>query len=297
MRVSRSLIILAATLLVAGAIACAADRDADQTIAADPHGVVEVSNFGGRVEVAGWDQPQVSVHTSSSDDVSGINVHSDHGRTTIKVRLHGFFEGGDADLKIKIPRGSELDVTTVSADVISTGVLGAQRLKTVSGSIRADVAADVEAKTVSGSVTLRGQGKPAELRVSSISGNIRLDHGAGDLEATSIGGNLEVELDPGHSMRGRTTSGNMYIRGEFVKDADFDLQTVSGNIRLHVGIDEGLDYEASTFSGSIRNCFNAHAERASEYGPGERLVGTLGKGGGHLWVKTMSGGIDLCNKQ
>jgi Toastrack DUF4097 len=296
MRVSPSFSILVVTLVAASAAAHASDRDSDQTVSADPRGAVEVSNFGGRVEISGWDQPQVSVHTFSSDDVTSVDVHSDHGRTTIKVRLHGFFSGGDADLKIKIPRTSELEVTTVSADVISTGVLGAQRLKTVSGRIRAEVTADVEAKTVSGDVTLRGAGRSGELHASSISGSIRLEHGAGDVEATTVSGVLDVELDPGRTVRARTTSGPMYIRGKLAKDADLDLQTVSGNIRLHAGVDGGLEYEASTFSGSIHNCFNAQAERTSQYGPGERLVGTLGKGGGRAWLKTMSGGIDLCDR-
>jgi DUF4097 and DUF4098 domain-containing protein YvlB len=299
MRISRSLFILAVPLLAASAAAHASDvsdRDSDQTVAADPHGVVEVSNFGGRVEVSAWDQPQVSVHTFSSNDVTNVDVRTDHGRTTIKVRLHGFFSGGDADLKIKIPKSSELDVTTVSADVISIGVLGAQRLKTVSGRIRADIAGDVEAKTVSGDVTLRGAGKTEELHASSISGSIRLEHGAGDVEATTVSGVLDVELEPGRMIRARTTSGPMYIRGKLAKDADLDLQTVSGNIRLHAGAEGGLDYEASTFSGSIRNCFNAQTERTSQYGPGERLVGTLGKGGARAWLKTMSGGIDLCDR-
>lgn len=293
---SRSFSILAVALLGVSAAGHASDHDSDQTVAADPQGVVEVSDFGGRVEVSGWDQPQVSVHTSSSEDVTNVEVHSHHGRTTIKVRLHGFFSGGDADLKINIPRASELDVTTVSADVISNGVLGAQRLKTVSGRIRADISADVEAKTVSGDVTLRGVGKPEALHASSISGSIRLEHGAGDVEATTVSGVLDVELEPGRLIRARTTSGPMYIRGKLAKDAALDLQTVSGNIRLHAGVEGGLDYEVSTFSGSIRNCFNAHAERTNQYGPGQRLVGTLGNGGAHAWLKTMSGGIDLCDR-
>lgn len=291
----RSLCTVAVALLAASACLHASDRGSDQTIAADPRGVVEVSNFAGRVEVSGWDQPRVSVHTSSSGDVTGVDVRSDRGRVTIKVRLHGFFAGGDADLNIKIPRASELDVTTVSADVISTGVLGTQRLKTVSGGIRADVSAEAEAKTVSGDVSLRGAGKPADLHVSSISGSIRLERGAGDLEATTVSGTLDAELDPGRSVRARTTSGSLYIQGKLAKDADLDLQTVSGSIRLRARADGGLDYEASTFSGSIRNCFNAQAER-SQYGPGESLVGTLGKGGARAWLKTMSGEIDLCDR-
>jgi DUF4097 and DUF4098 domain-containing protein YvlB len=296
MRMSLSLSSLTAVLLAATAVARAAQDDTDRTVAADPRGAVEVSDFAGRVEVSGWDQPKVSVHTFSSSDVIAVDVESNHGRTTIKVRLHGFFSGGDADLKIKIPSGSELDVTTVSADVISSGISGAQRLKTVSGHIRADVAADVEAKTVSGDVTLRGMGKRAEVHVSSISGSIRLEHGAGDLEATTVSGVLDVELDPARSVRARTTSGPMLIRGKLTKDADLDLQSVSGKIKLRAGMDDGLDYEVSTFSGSIRNCFNAQVERTSQYAPGQRLIGALGKGGARAWLKTMSGEIDLCDK-
>jgi DUF4097 and DUF4098 domain-containing protein YvlB len=297
MRMPLSFFILIPATLLVGSAARAWGRGPDQQIAADPRGIVEVSSFSGSVDVSGWDQPQVSVHSDVSDDVTNVDVHGDHGRTTITVRLHGFFAGGEAHLSIKIPRGSELDVTSVSAEVTSTGVLGMQRLKTVSGSIRADFSqADVEAKTVSGDVTLRGDGKPAGLHVSSISGSIRVARGAGDLEATTVSGALDVQLDPGRAVRARTTSGSMEVQGKLAKDAEFDLQTVSGDVKLHASAGGGYDYEVSTFSGSIRNCFNAEAERTSRYGPGERLIGTRGKGDAHVRIKTMSGGIDVCDK-
>jgi hypothetical protein len=290
--------VMAAALLAASATAHA--DNFDQQVAADPRGVVEVSNISGKVEVTGWDQPQVSVHA----DVSGgakIDVTSDHGRTIIVVRHSGNFGwgfgGGDTDLLIKIPRGSELDVTGVSADVISTGVLGTQRLKTVSGSVRADIAqADVEAKTVSGEVVLRGNGKPAEIHVTSISGNIRLEHGAGDLEATTTSGDLKVHLDPARSIRLHSISGELSLEGKLAKDADVDGQTVSGEVKLHAGSEDGFEYEVSTFSGDIRNCFHAEAERTSRYGPGWRLSGSLGHGAAHVRLKTMSADIDLCDK-
>jgi DUF4097 and DUF4098 domain-containing protein YvlB len=285
--------------LAAGAAVHAAEHSSDQQVNADPRGTVEVSNFAGRVQVSGWDKPFVSVHSNLSGDVDNVDVRSDHGRTSINVRMHGFSfgGGGEADLDIKVPRGSELDVTSVSADVISTGMSGVQRLKTVSGSIKADIAqADVEAKTVSGEVVLRGSGKPGELHATSISGGIRLEHGAGDLEATTVSGDLSVELDPGRSVRVRTTSGRMVIQGKLAKDADVDAQTVSGDVKLHAAPEGGYDYEVSTFSGDIRNCFNVEAEKTSRYGPGERLTGSRGSGAGHVRIKTMSGYIDLCDK-
>jgi DUF4097 and DUF4098 domain-containing protein YvlB len=300
MRTSLFTAAIMATLLAVSAPLHADDGVFDQQVTADPRGVVEVSNISGRIEVTGWDQPQVSVHAmlSGSDK---IDVRSDHGRTSIVVRhSSGFgfgFGGGDVDVRIKIPRGSELDVTGVSADVISTGVLGAQRLKTVSGSVRADIAqADVEAKTVSGEVVLRGNGKPAAIHITSISGSLRLEHGAGDLEATSTSGELTAQLEPGRSVRVHTISGEVSIRGKLTKDADVDGQTVSGSIRLHADDENGFEYEVTTFSGDIHNCFNAKSERTSQYGPGWRLNGSLGQGAAHVRLKTMSGDIDLCNK-
>lgn len=285
--------------LAAGTSVRASNHSSDQQVDADPRGTVEVSNFAGRVEVTGWDKPQVSVHSNLSGDIENVDVRSDHGRTSIKVHVHGwaFGPGGEADLDIKIPKGSELDVTSVSAEVTSNGVLGVQRLKTVSGSIRAELGpADAEAKTVSGEIVLRGGGKPIAVHATSISGSIRLEHGAGDLEATTVSGDLSVQLDPGRTIRMRNTSGEINVRGKLTKDADVDLQTVSGEVRLHAPPENGYEYEASTFSGDIRDCFNVKPEKTSTYGPGERLNGTLGKGGGHVRIKTMSGSIDLCDK-
>ena len=293
---------LVITLLAASAAARANDRVFDQQVAADPHGIVEISNVSGKIEVSGWDQPRVSVHAELSGHATSVDVTRDHGRTTITVRLNQVWGGlsfgnGKADLKIKVPRGSEIDATAVSADVISSNVLGAQRLKSVSGSIKADIAqADVEAKTVSGDVILRGQGKPAELHITTISGNIRLDHGAGDIEATTTSGDLNVQLDPGHSIRVRTISGRMIVNGKLMKDADLDAETVSGDVGLHAGAEDGYEYEVTTFSGNIRNCFNVETERTNRYGPGERLSGSRGKGSAHVRLKTMSGDVDLCDK-
>lgn len=297
MRMPSELFTVTAALLMAGTSARVSVNDLDQQVPADPHGTVEVSTFSGRVDVTVWDQPQVSVHSSVPSDSTNVDVRSEHGRVTITLRMHGFHAGGDADLRIKIPRGNELDVTTVSADVSSVGVLGPQRLKTVSGKITADFAqADIEAKTVSGDVDLKGQGKPVGLHASSISGNVRVEHGAGDAEATTVSGDLNMQLDPARSVRTRNTSGRTVIQGALTKDADVDAQSVSGDIRLHASPQGGYEYEVSTFSGSIHNCFSAQAERTSRYGPGERLNGARGNGSGHVRMKTMSGQLDLCDK-
>ncbi len=299
MRMALLLSTTVVALAAGGAVPASEHHSLDQQVSADLRGTVEVSNFAGRVQVTGWDKPLVSVHSNLSGDIDNVNIQSDHVRTSIKVRMHGFSYGfgGEADLDIKIPRGSELDVTSVSAEVISNGVVGVQRLKTVSGSIKAEIGpGDAEAKTVSGEIVLRGNGKPMALHTTSISGSIRLEHGAGDVEATTVSGDLSFQLDPGRTIRMRNTAGRIDIQGKLTKDADVDAQTVSGEVRLHAPAESGYGYEVSTFSGDIRDCFNVKPEKTSEYAPGERLNGTLGKGNGHVRIKTMSGSIDVCDK-
>ena len=294
-------IYIALPLVVAIGTAHAASDRYEQTVAADPKGVVEISNVSGKVEVEAWDQNQVSVSAHLDNEFQKVEVNTDRGRTSIEVRMpsaHFGFGGGDADLKVKVPRGSEVDITAVSADVTSTGVQGSQRLKTVSGSIKADFGqADIEAKTVSGDVVMRGHGgKPAQLHLTSISGSIWLEHGSGDLEANTTSGTLSAQLDTARSVRMRTIAGDVTLRGKLTKDADVDTQTVSGAIKMSTDSDSGFEYDVSTFSGDIGNCFNAKSERTSHYGPGERLMGSLGKGSAHVRLKTMSGDINLCDK-
>jgi hypothetical protein len=286
-------------LLAASAMVHADERRFDQQLPADPHGIVEISNFSGRIDVTGWDQPQVSVLAHLSGGVENLDFRSDHGRTIITVKFPNFSLGGEGvDLKVKVPRGSEVDVTAVSADVNSTGVTGQQRLKSVSGSIRADIAqADVEAKTVSGDVVLHGEGKPAELHLTTISGGIRLERGAGDVEASTTSGEISLQVDSGRSVRMRTISGDVVFRGSLAKDADVDSQTVSGGVKFHARPETAYEYEVTTFSGAIDNCFGVKSERTSRYGPGERLSGSRGDGsGGHVRIKTMSGDVNLCDK-
>jgi len=152
----------------------------DRQVPAQPRGVVEISNVTGNIEVSGWDRTEVSVHAELVGGAEGVDVSSEGGHTSIKVRTPAFSGHGGARLQVKIPKGSELDVSAVNADISTSGVLGVQRLSAVSGKISAEIAgADTELKTVSGSVQVKGHGQPARLRASTVSGDVHLEHGGG----------------------------------------------------------------------------------------------------------------------
>jgi Putative adhesin len=289
-------------------LACSGAHAADPTtfdraVAADPHGVVDVSSTAGSIEVSGWDRPEVSVHAELGADVDHVEVTSEQGRTLVRVLLRphimsSFFSMGHKDtrLRVQIPKGSELDVTTVSADVTSDGVQGVQRLRTVSGDIAAELGpADLEVKSVSGDVKLRGHGQPAQLTVGTVSGDVHLDHGAGALEATTVSGEITASLDSAHSVRAHSTSGDLRIDARLGSGADFEAQTVSGDVKVRAPSADGFQYDVATLSGDISDCFNAEPERSSHYGPGHNLRGTRGAGSAHLRLRTMSGDVELCD--
>ena len=304
----RIVLLLPAMMVAALGSTAARAGNFERQVPADPHGLVEISNVAGKIEVSGWDQNEVSVRADFSGGVDHVDVTGDHGRTTIRVQFgHHFswFDSGGADLRIQIPRGSELNVTAVSADVTTSNIDGVQRLQSVSGQIKADLAqSDVEVKTVSGDVNLHGRRHdnrrsgepPARLRVTTISGSLRLEHGSRDLEATSVSGDLNVRLDLAREVRVRTTSGDFHFEGKLTRDANFEAQSVSGGLHVRAPAEAGYEYEVNSFSGDISDCFGAEPERTSKYAPGHRLDGTRADGSAHVWLKTMSGEVDLCDK-
>jgi DUF4097 and DUF4098 domain-containing protein YvlB len=285
-------------ILLAGTAANAADnRTFDRQVPAQPRGVVEISNVSGNIEVSGWERSEVSVHAELLGGVEGVEVSSEGGHTSIKVRQPAFYGHGGARLQVKIPKDSELDVSAVSADVSSSGVLGVQRLSTVSGNITAEIGgADVELKSVSGDVRIKGGGQSARLRASTVSGDLHLERGGGDIEAGTVNGSLIASLEEARSVRARTTSGDLRFQGTLAHGATLEASSVSGGLSVRVGADGGFAYEVSSFSGDISDCFNANPEHTSKYGPGMRLTGSRGEGMGHVRLRTMSGDVQLCDR-
>jgi hypothetical protein len=273
----------------------------EREVPAQAHGVVEISNVNGTIDVTGWDRAAVGVKAELAPDVDHVEVTSSGDRSVVRVQLrpHSHDWGHEeTHLRVQVPKDSSLEVSGVSANITSVGVTGAQRLKTVSGDITAEIGgSDIEVKSVSGSLKLRGKGQPAKLHVSTVSGDLELKHAAGDLEATTVSGEATVELDPARSVRLRSTSGDLTFEGRLLRGADFDAQTVSGDLKVRAGSEDGFQFEAASVTGDISDCFNVQAERTSEYGPGRKLNGSRGGGSGHVRLKTMSGEIELCDRK
>jgi DUF4097 and DUF4098 domain-containing protein YvlB len=270
----------------------------DRKVAADANGEVVISNVSGSIDVRGWDRNEVRVTGDLGSGVERLDLEPSEGRTVVKVVLpRGNSHDGSADIEVSVPRNSRVEVSAVSADVSSRGVLGTQRLKSVSGEITADIAGDEsEVRSVSGDVTVRGSGKPMRLRVSSVSGNLDLTNAAGSLDVVTVSGDARVQMDETSEVRGRTTSGTLEVRGKLTRDGRVDVEGVSGDIMLRLTAPGGFSTEIESFSGDIEGCLANNVERVSKYGPGVRLNIRTVEAGARVRAKTLSGDIDICDR-
>jgi DUF4097 and DUF4098 domain-containing protein YvlB len=294
--------ILAASLALAGEAAYAGTFQ--QQIAADPRGEVDVSNISGRITITGWDQSAVSVSADLPSDSRRIKLTNAHGRINVCVTYtnsdscnsSGWSgEHTSVRLEVHVPRGSELDVSGVSADITSRGVTGGQRLHTVSGDIDAQLGSgDDEVGSVSGAVELHGSGQAGTLRVTSVSGDLTITKAAGELEARSVNGRVSAEMTSARVVRLNTTSGAIDLGAALASGGTVETETVSGDQKFRVSAPSGYSYEVRTFSGDIDDCFGQRPDK-SEYGPGSRLNGTRGAGDGHIRIKSLSGDVSLCD--
>jgi DUF4097 and DUF4098 domain-containing protein YvlB len=155
---------------------------------------------------------------------------------------------------------------------------------------------DFEGKTVSGDMRLKGTSQVGDVRVSSVSGDIFLERAAGELDATSVSGDLLLDVASASSIRTRTTSGDLTLRGSMLADGSVEAETISGDVTVRVKPKAGFEYEAYSFTGDIGNCFGKHAESTSTHGPGSRLMGSMGDGHGRVRVKSMSGDVAICDR-
>jgi len=300
MRTSAFLSLAVVTVAASLALGTAQARTVQQQVSADPRGAVDVSDVSGRIEIIGWDNPQVSVTANLERDSQRLEVKSDRGRTSVRV-THGpggFVDGGgDVRLVVHVPRESEVNASSVSADIASSSVTGAQHLQSVSGEIDAELGAGTnEVKSVSGAIHLRGSGAGSgSLRVTDVSGEVKVSKLAGDLEATTISGDLDAQVAAAHSVRVHTTSGDLELNAGLERDGTIEAETVSGDQHIAASAPAGFQYEVRTFSGEINDCFGQRSERTSEYGPGRRLDGARGAGNGHVRIKSLSGDVSLCD--
>lgn len=286
-----------ATAMLTAAASHASAEEFSRTLPADARGEVEIVNVAGTVEVSGWDRSEVKVDADLGGNVEKLDFRSNGSRTLIKVVLpRGVGSSGGSDLRIKVPKDSALIINTVSAEQMIRDVRGMQRLQAVSGGIETEFGpGDLELKTVSGDIRARGDGKGL-VRATSISGDMEIIKGGPELDVNTVSGDMTVSLARLDRGRIKTTNGDLNLTAALGEDARIDAESINGDLHFTLRGTLNTEFDIETFNGDIDNCFGPKPSRSREYGPGNELRFTEGKGEGRVRIKTLNGGVMVCKR-
>jgi hypothetical protein len=298
--------VFASLAALSGPMAMAASHDVDEHRSADPQGQVEIVDVGGRVDVTGWDKPEIEVAGTLGSDTDKLEIAMAGNRTTIRVmdsdadeqhwriRVRG---RPQATLSVRVPRGSSLSASLVSADLSVRDLLGNQELQTVSGNVTTTAVHDARIHTVSGDIHLSAGADTRLLELGTVSGDLDVQGGRGDISVNTVSGEGKLSLGAITHANIKSVSGNYQIRAALASDGLLEGQSVSGDFTIEfTGGPPAADYELHSFSGDLKSCFGQKATHES-YGPGSRLSFRQGAGGAQVRIDTHSGDVSLCAQQ
>lgn len=139
---------------------------------------------------------------------------------------------------------------------------------------------------------------PAGVRFAgrTVTGDVRAEGLRARVSASSVTGGVDVQTSD--VAEASTVSGDVRVSmGRLPRDGSLRFSTVSGDVRLTLPADAGAELRANTVSGEIDTDFPMRMEASSRGNSwvrvGQRVRGTIGRGGPELEISTVSGDIEL----
>lgn len=261
-------------------------------------GLLMVVNTSGEVTISGWSKNEVEVRGTLGREAENLIFDVDGDEILVKVEQKkdhdGHYPNSGTVLNIRAPRGANLKVNTVSADVKISDIRGTQRVRTVSADLHSNIEGEeAELRTVSGDLRVTGNGKIRKVDLYTVSGDITGSGLAGELRVESVSGDMEVSGEDIGEAHLKTVSGNVEGALRLNRDARIEMESVSGDIEMRIPKNFEAEYELTAFSGDISKIFGKEASRKSKYSPGSELMYTHGKSKARVRANTMSGDVEI----
>lgn len=279
--------------------AAAQERTINETRAVDAKARISIENLAGLVDVTGWDRNEVQITGTLDEKATKLDISGGGHALTIEVQYpdqRNLNIDKGSRLILKVPRGCELEVESVSAAITVADVAGKVSAESVSGNVTVRGApSDLEIETVSGEIDVEVAG--ASMDLASVSGSILARGVSSDLEASTVSGEIEViGSGPIAQLETESVSGSMKVVATPAASARWDLSAHAGNIDLTVPSGVNARFAIGTFSGNIRDAFGHEAARTNEYAPGSELTFTQGSGGAEIDIESFSGNVAINKK-
>jgi DUF4097 and DUF4098 domain-containing protein YvlB len=255
-------------------------------------GVVGIDVLSGSVDVKGWANKELQV-TGTVTPSDALKVSGDPRNLQVTlVPEQG--KQASANLEIYVPAGCTVRIKGVKTNIRASGVTGTVEAESVEGDIVASDTAAVELQTVTGKIDLRGSGRSG--RVRAVNGSISVKSGAGEINASSVGGTIVVSGDKFSHVRLSTVNGQAEFEGKLGTAATLNAESVSGTIKITLTGSTGADITANSMGGKIEYESPDVTVSRSSRGPRQALAFSTGGGGAKVSVQTMSGTIVLSKR-
>ncbi|MDF3289444.1 DUF4097 family beta strand repeat-containing protein [Streptomyces silvisoli] len=249
-----------------------------------PVTALHVRIVGGTVNVVGTDEGAARLEVSAIEGPPLIVTH-DGGRLTVGYEdvpwkgLLGWLDRKswkrEAVVSLAVPADTRVEVGTVGATAVVSGVCG-----------------DTAVHGVSGDTTLVGLSGPVQ--ADSVSGNVEAQALSGDLKFSTVSGDLTVIEGTGSNVKADSVSGNMVLDLDPSAGAAVQLNTVSGDLAIRIPEPGDAEVDANTASGAVSCAFGEL--RVTDQWGAKRITGRIGHGAARLKATTVSGAIALLRR-
>ncbi len=278
-----------------------ADRPVDERKPAAPDGTVEISNVIGSVTVIGWDNAEIHIEGTIGDDVEKLEFDVSGSETDIEVVLpegRGRKRDIDADAKltIHVPKGSSVNVETVTAPIRIENVVGPLiEAESVSSAVTIEGAmGEVRAESVSAAISVSGS--PTAVDTESVSGQTTIRGATRKVKASGTSGGVDIEAGTLDECEIEFVSGRINFTGGIADGGNLSIDNFSGNVTVDLTNDVFGSYEISAFSGGIKCDFGPEPKKASRFTPGMELNFQHGSGNASVGIETFSGSVTIRRK-
>jgi len=268
-----------------------AGESIDQSWDLNSDASISIENIAGEVIILAWDKNEARLTGELGDSVEELEVSASESRLQINVLNRNKRNIDSTDLKLMVPSGVDVDVSTVSADIEVSGLNNEKLIaSSVSGDVEVETISDrVSIESVSGDVTFEGE--TDRISAESVSGDVILSGISGQIEATTVSGDMELQARVIESGRLETVSGDLTVNSEVSDNGKLSAESMSGDVSLYLPSSQSGMFKAQSFSGRISSDFGS--VKQPEHGPGSHLKHLEGKGGAEIRVESFSGNIKL----
>ena len=241
----------------------------------------------GSVRLRAWDLDSLHVRGT----VDGGSLFLGGARDSWKLMVEG--EGDEmapAELDIRLPRGAQVSVKTITATIVAGGVTG--WFNSVSGDVILDgTARRLEAETLDGDIAIDGRSPWLSVRTGS--GTIKVEGLFRDVRASSVSGAISILNKLVDRGRFESVSGDIRYRGHFAAGSAVEFDSHSGTITLVLPENVSGRFRFTTITGAIDNAFSADRPAPRPEGVGEDLEFTAGEATTGIVVRSFKGTIRL----